>query len=127
MNASYVRLFTDAHGESHFQEVETELNSVEFAPGIPPLLVSTELETTAASFFGAPAGWKSDWHPSSGRHLFAVLTGVWQVTASDGEVRRFAKGNVLLVDDTTGKGHTSRVIGDEDSLSLLVTLPDRRP
>jgi hypothetical protein len=127
MKASYVRLFTDAHGESHFQEVEAELNSVGFAPGIPPLLVSKEFKTTAASFFGAPAGWESDWHPSSGRHLFALLMGVWEVTASDGEVRRFAKGNVLLVDDTTGKGHTSRVIGDEASLSLLVTLPDRRP
>lgn len=122
MKASYVRLFSAHDGESHFQEIETELKSVEFAPGTPPLLVSTEFETTAASFFGAPAGWESDWHPSSGRHLFAVLTGVWEVTASDGEVRTFAKGDVLLVDDITGKGHTSRVIGDEDSLSLLVTL-----
>ena len=122
MNALYVRLLSDDQGESHFQEVETELNSVDFAPGIPPLFVSTEFETTATSFFGAPAGWESDWHPSSGRHLFAVLTGVWEVTASDGEVRTFSKGNVLLVEDTTGKGHRSRVTGVEDSLALLVTL-----
>ena len=125
MKASYVRLFSDDQGESHFQNIETGLNSIEFAPGIPPLLVSEGFEATEASFFGAPAGWKSDWHPSSGRHLFAVLTGVWEVTASDGEVRTFAKGDVLLVDDTTGKGHASRVISDEDSLALLVTLPNQ--
>lgn len=124
MNSSYVRLFSDDQGESHFQDIETDLNSVEFAPGIPPLRISKGFEATEASFFGAPVGWKSDWHPSSGRHLFAVLAGVWEVTASDGEVRTFAKGDVLLVDDTTGKGHRSRVTSVEDSLALLVTLPN---
>lgn len=122
MKASYVRLFSDPDGESRFQDVQIDLNSIEFAPGIPPLLVSEGFETSETSFFGAPAGWKSDWHPSSGRHLFAVLTGVWEVTASDGEVRTFKKGDVLLVEDTCGKGHASRVISDEDSLSLLVAV-----
>ena len=125
MNSSYVRLFTDDQGESHFQNIQTDLNSIEFAPGIPPLLVSEGFGAIEASFFGAPAGWKSDWHPSSGRHLFAVLTGVWEVTASDGEVRTFSKGDVLLVEDTTGKGHRSRVTGVEDSLALLMTLPNQ--
>jgi hypothetical protein len=122
MNASYVRLFSDDQGESHFQDVQVDLHTVEFAPTIPPLHVSEEIEATATSFFGGRTGWESDWHPSSGRHLFAVLTGTWEVTASDGEVRTFSCGDVLLVEDTTGKGHASRVISEEDSLSLLVTV-----
>ncbi len=121
--ASYVRLFADEVGESHFQEIQANLNRVDFAYGMPPLFVSEDVAASAASFFGAPAGWESDWHPSSGRHLFAVLSGVWEVTASDGQTRTFSTGDVLLVEDTTGKGHTSRVIGDKESIALLVQLP----
>jgi quercetin dioxygenase-like cupin family protein len=122
MTADYIRLFADDSGESHFHDVRTVLASVEFAPAIPNLFVSSPFDSTTASFFGAPGGWEADWHTSSGRHLFAVLTGVWEVTASDGEVRTFAKGDVLLVEDTTGKGHASRVISQEESLALLVQL-----
>jgi len=123
MKASYVRLFTDDQGETHFEDLQSTLARLDFAYGMPPLFVSEEIAAQASSFFGAPAGWESDWHPSSGRHLFAVLTGAWEVTASDGETRTFSKGDVLLVEDTTGKGHTSKVISEEESLSLLIVLP----
>ena len=123
MNATYVRLFSDSAGESHFENVKVELAPTEFAPGIPNLFTSAPLDSTKTSLFGAPAGWSASWHPSSGRHLFAVLTGTWEVIASDGEARTFTKGDVLLVEDTTGKGHASRVISEEDSLALLVELP----
>jgi len=126
MKASYIRLFTDNQGETHFEEIQSTLARVDFAYGMPPLFVSEEIAAQASSFFGAPAGWESDWHPSSGRHLFAVLTGAWEVTASDGETRTFAKGDVLLVEDTTGKGHTSRVLGSEESIALLVQLPSNQ-
>ena len=122
MKAAYFRLFADEEGESHLEEIHSDLNPVDFAPGIPSLLISQDIAANSASFFGAPAGWEADWHPSSGRHLFAVLTGVWEVTASDGETRTFSKGDVLLVEDTTGKGHSSKIVGDEESLALLIVL-----
>ena len=122
MNARYVNLFADIDGSSHFRELVSELSSTEFAPGIPPLFLSSPIESQQVSFFGAPAGWESDWHPSSGRHLFMVMSGEWEITASDGEVRTFSTGDVLLVEDTKGKGHASRVISDDDSLALLVKL-----
>jgi hypothetical protein len=125
MKAPYVRLFSDDNGESHFQDIQRDLTPTDFAPGIPNLFISTPIEASDASFFGAPSRWEADWHVSSGRHLFAVITGVWEVTASDGEVRTFSRGDVLLVEDTTGKGHASRVVSEEDSLALLVTLPPR--
>ena len=38
----------------------------------------------------------------------------WEVavTASDGERRAFKAGDVVLVEDTTGKGHLTRMSGD---------------
>ena len=47
-----------------------------------------------------------------------------EVTASDGEARRCAAGSVLRVEDTTGKGHSSSVFGQTDSLSAMVELSD---
>ena len=41
---------------------------------------------------------------------------------SDGEVRRFGPGSVTLVEDTTGKGHTSRVVGSDEVLAVVVQL-----
>ena len=123
MFAYFTRLYAASDGESHFQDLDAELNLMEFAPAEPPLYLSSFTPATKFSFFGAPAGWHSDWHPAADRNLFVVVSGEWEVTASDGETRRFAGGSILLVEDTTGKGHTSRVIGTEDSLALLVQLP----
>ncbi|HET9659175.1 MAG TPA: hypothetical protein VFP05_02520 [Thermomicrobiales bacterium] len=44
------------------------------------------------------------------------------MTASDRGTRRFPAGSVLLLEDTTGKGHTTRVTSDDDVLIVAVTL-----
>ncbi len=123
MFAHFTRLYVASDGESHFADLDAELNLTDYASSAPPLYLSSFTTAKQFSFFGAPAGWTSDWHPSTDRNLFVVLSGEWEVTASDRESRRFVVGSVLLVEDTTGKGHTSRVVGDEDSLALLVQLP----
>jgi hypothetical protein len=122
MKVRYVRLYADADGESHFEDVEAELAPVDFAPPAPPLNLSTYLPATHASFFGAPSWWKGDWHPAPARNLFVVLSGEWEVEASDGFIRRFPPKSVLLVEDTTGKGHKSRVVSDTESVAMLVQL-----
>ena len=117
-----VRLHSDEDGESHFQDTEIELDLTDYAPPAPPLNVSPSMPANGFAFMEAPAGWSSDWHPSSARNLFFVLSGEWQVTASDGESRRFGVGSVLLVEDTTGKGHSSCVVSETDSLAAMVQL-----
>jgi hypothetical protein len=70
----------------------------------------------------APAGWSSDWHVSLTRTLFFVVSGEWEVSASDGEIRRFAVGSILLIEDIKGQGHSSRVVSETDSLAAMVEL-----
>ena len=55
--------------------------------------------------------------------MFCTLRGEYEVTASDGEVRCFPVGSLLLLEDTTGKGHASRIVGG-DVLVLAVALAD---
>ena len=118
------RLHADEHGESHFEDVEIDLTLTDYASPAPPLGLSSFTPATQFGFMNAPAGWSSDWHPATARNIFFVLSGEWEVTASDGEARRFTAGSVLRVEDTTGKGHSSRVIGAIDSLAVMVELGD---
>lgn len=113
-------MVSDEQGESHFDEVEIEFASTDYVEGAAPLELSQSQAAMDYRFMNAPAGWTSEWHPSSARNLFVVITGEWEVTASDGEVQRFKTGDVLLVEDTTGKGHTSRVVSEEDSVALMI-------
>ena len=119
---TYPRLYSDSFGESHFEDVEIDLASTDYTPSAPPLFLSDITATTQFRFMQTPAGWTSDWHTASARTIFIVLSGEWEVTASDGESRRFSAGSALLVEDTTGKGHSSRVTSKEDSLAAMVEL-----
>jgi len=60
----------------------------------------------------APAGWTSDWHPSSAGIMFFVLSGEWEVTASNGETRRFCGGQCVAGGRYSWEGHSSRVTSD---------------
>jgi hypothetical protein len=122
MRTNYTRLFADEAGESHFADITLELALADFAPSAPPMGVSDSMPAAQSAFIGGPAGWIGDWHVSSARNLFVVLSGEWEIEASDGTVRKFSAPDVLLAEDTKGKGHRSRVISQEDSLALVVQL-----
>ena len=124
MMAIYTRLYSTASGESHFDDVEIDLASTDYTRSAPPLFLSDITAATQFRFMKTPAGWASDWHTSSGRTMFFVLSGEWEVTASDGESRRFSAGSSLLVEDKSGKGHSSRVTSKEDSLAAMVELAE---
>jgi hypothetical protein len=124
MRTNYTRLFADETGESHFEDITVELALANFAPATPPMGVSPSMAAMESAFIGGPSGWTGDWHVSSARNLFIVLSGEWEIEASDGSLRNFSSPDVLLAEDTSGKGHRSRVISQEDSLALVVQLTE---
>lgn len=117
----YTRLFADDHGESHFADIEIDFTATDYVQSAAPVDFSAPLPASQVAFLRAPAGWASDFHVSSARNLFVVLNGEWEVSASDGESRRFAGGSALLVEDTTGKGHASRVVSNTESVAVVIT------
>jgi|SRR5579871_1082231 hypothetical protein len=120
----YVRLYSDESGDSHFEDVEVEMSLVDISPPAPPLDVSAPIPSTNTVFLHTPAGWYGEPHPVAGRIFLIYLTGEMEATVSDGEVRRFGPGSVVLVEDTSGKGHSSRTLGNDDVLAVMVQLAD---
>ena len=120
----YVRLYADAAGESHFEDVEVPLAAADFAPPAPPLHVSPFSPAERYGFVVLPPGWAGDWHPTPRRQVLFYLAGEVEGETRDGEVRRFGPGSVTLVEDTTGKGHRSRNVGTGEVVTAVVQLPN---
>jgi quercetin dioxygenase-like cupin family protein len=51
-----------------------------------------------------------------------VLKGQMEFEATDGERHETVPGSALLLEDTTGKGHLSRVVGNESVVLSVVYL-----
>jgi quercetin dioxygenase-like cupin family protein len=100
----YTRLFSDAQGMARFQDVEVTLDPDDPAPD--ELSVSEPMPATAVLFGRAPAGGSHPEQPESRRQIMICLSGSGEVTAS-GETRVFRPGDVLLVEDVDGVGHSS--------------------
>lgn len=117
---SYVRLFSDVAGESHFEPLEVGMSTRNFAPPAPSFDVSEWTPATNCGFLRVPKGWTGELHPSPTRMWIFFLSGEMEFEASDGERRLGMPGKAILLEDTTGKGHLSRVIGDTDAVLAVV-------
>ena len=58
-----------------------------------------------------PADYFSDWHTAPRRQYIFILAGQMEIGIGDGTTRRFGPGDVVLADDLTGQGHTTRSVG----------------
>jgi len=84
-----------------------------FAPPAERILVSDGEAATALVFLRLDPGWDEPCHPTPRRQTLVCLRGAVRVTASDGEVREIGPGDVWRMEDVTGKGHHTRVVGDD--------------
>ena len=98
-------LYTDANGQSHFRDIE-----VEWAEERRGSKLSRRLPATGIIFRETVAEYDLDWHPAPRRQYIINLDAGVQITASDGEARVIGAGEVILVEDTTGKGHLSKAV-----------------
>ena len=115
------RLFSDADGESHFEDIEFDMSSKQYAPPAPALDISEPTEAKSFFWFRFPKDWNDAAHPSPRRQLFVVLEGEVEGWTSGGETRTFGAGDRLLMEDTTGQGHGARPVNGE-AVAVVVVL-----
>ena len=92
-----VRIYTGDDGQSHFEEVDMDSG---------PHPWGELREATGVIFNRSQVGSFSDWHNAPRRQFVITLSGA-----------------VLLADDLTGQGHTTRTVGHEPRLSVSVPIP----
>ncbi|MFQ5637539.1 MAG: hypothetical protein ACE5IR_06040 [bacterium] len=111
------RIYSDTEGESHFENVEIALHD---AGEIGRL---SEIKPVQSLLFREnDADYDYDWHCAPARQYIILLDGEIEIVVSDGEKRSFNGGDVLLVEDTTGRGHKTRVSNNQPRKSIFVTL-----
>ena len=110
-------LYTDASGQSHFRDIEVEW--VEEGPGGK---LSKRLPATGIIFRQVQPDYDLDWHPAPRRQYIINLDGGVSIQASDGETRIIGAGEVILVEDTSGKGHFSKAISGQMRHSIFVPI-----
>ena len=118
----FVRVYADSIGESHFEDLTIDLNEIDFAPPAPPIFTSKLNLSTNYGFASVLPGWESEWHPAPKRQFMIYISGTIEAEVSDGEIRQFGPGSITLVEDTFGKGHKSRVVGDEPVIGVVIQL-----
>src|SRR6185437_23411 len=96
MQAHCTRLFSDENGASRFEELTIELQQVFSAPGLETSIFSAPFLVSEGSLWiGAPATWKDERLHQAPRRMIQVTTqGEYQVTTSEGVIRRFPVGAV---------------------------------
>jgi quercetin dioxygenase-like cupin family protein len=100
--------------ESHLEQIDLS--------GHPRLTEGQK--TTNIMFREWPAGHFIDWHPAPRRQYIISLSGQVEIGLGNGTSVVYNPGDARLVDDTTGKGHTTRVIGNEACIHAVIPLSD---
>ena len=105
------RLYTGTDGQSHAEEVE--------------LTAGMMMNATSVQFNRAPAGRFSDWHVGPRRQFVITLSGRGEIELAGGRKMTMQPGHINLIEDLTGKGHTTRVVGSEDRVTISIPLTDQ--
>jgi hypothetical protein len=113
------RLYTGQDGLTHAEEIEVKLG------GDPLNQVSEMFKVTGAEIHRAPAGRVNDWHVAPRRQLVITLSGRGEIEVAGGKKISVGPGNIELAEDLTGKGHITRVVGNEDRVTIQIPLADQ--
>jgi hypothetical protein len=125
MRVSYVRISTNEKGASCFEDCYSDLAPGYAVPPAPSLFSRDFTKAGQCFWIGAPPTWGGQVpHPVPRRQIFVTVSGEYEVSVGDGVTRRFPPGAVLVLEDTTGMGHSTRVVSAQDVFVFGVTMEE---
>ena len=128
MRASYTRLYAAEQGISRFEDLGVELIPGFATHSAEPLHLARFVPADRCYWLGAPSDRKGDAaHPTPRRQILVTVQGEHEVTAGDGTRRRFPVGSSVLVEDTTGSGHSTKITSAVEVLVFAVGLRAEDP
>jgi hypothetical protein len=113
----YTRIYTDKDGHSRFEEGKVKLDD---AGDIG--FLSGRIPVRELVFRTVKPGYDYDFHNAPQRQFIFLLDGEIEIETSLGEKRIFKGGDVLLAEDTEGKGHKTRNLQNAERRSAFLIL-----
>jgi len=110
-------LYAGEDGQSHFRDIE-----VQWVQTHPGGKLSERRPATGVIFRETAGDYDLDWHPAPRRQYIVNLDAAVEITASDGERRVIGAGEVILVEDTTGRGHLSKAVSGQVRHSIFIPI-----
>lgn len=111
------RVYSDDNGESHFEDIELPLNDngeIGF--------LSDKIPVKEIIFRKVKPDYDYDFHNAPQKQYIILLNGEIEIESSLGEKRTFKGGDILLLEDTQGKGHKTRNLQNIERKSVFITL-----
>ena len=112
------RVYSDNNGDTHFEDIEVPLKE---SGNIGKL--SDVLPATGVIFREVEPTYDWNFHTAPQKQYIILLDGEIEIETSLGEKRIFKAGEILLVEDTTGKGHKTKNLQPKKRKSIFITLP----
>jgi hypothetical protein len=102
------RIYTGDDNRSHFEDVSlpehTMREGVVETDWFDATRASLRLLAPETGFVEQPR------HVAPRRQVAVILTGALEVECAEGAVRSFGPGSIVLIEDTRGEGHVTRVV-----------------
>ena len=109
------RMYTDGAAVARWEEIDLG-KALSWTEGIA---------ATQIRFGSRQPGIVQDWHPAPQRQFVVILSGRLEIGFEDGSKKIFGPGDARLVEDTTGKGHTTMALGNEPCITITIGLKDQ--
>ena len=117
------RVYSGPDGQSRISEVPLAMRpfvDTEGAHGEATAMQSA----SGIAFRVSPPGYVLGWHCAPRRQYSISLSGTAEIEVGDGTVARIGPGDVVLAEDVTGRGHLTRVVGDQPRFYAVVPLAE---
>lgn len=110
-----VRVQADENGESRIDDIALELEASAFNGGL-----SAAMDANAVQVRTIRGDFATDLHVAPQRQFIINLAGTTEIEASNGDRRTLVQGKILLVEDTTGRGHKARKIDGDPLVCMII-------
>ena len=112
------RIYSGPDGESHFEDLEIALDIIKG----PHRRQSTPVKATEITFVEQDTGYRRDWHNAPCRQFVITLEGICEIEICGDIKRKFGPGDILLAEDTSGRGHITRVVSKQPRKVIFIPL-----
>lgn len=120
----YTLVYADSSGTSHFEDASYPTSSFDVGHGVKAA-ASGPIAGDGIQLFCFDPGTVVDWHPAPRPQLYLILRGALDLEVSDGEVRRFRGGDLIVAEATEGKGVRAVWNGEKQSCVGVMPLRNR--